>query len=120
MRKQDELVQLIHALTTNEKRYFKLFSRLQPGSKKHEQLFDELLKAEYGIEVQYDKYKDKEGIERHLTINHEAERIIFEKKMVTNIQKELTKYAVSKYKEREMNKIDNNLDDYIKSIDNNE
>ncbi len=81
---------------------------------------DELLKAEYGIEVQYDKYKDKEGIERHLTINHEAERIIFEKKMVTNIQKELTKYAVNKYKEREMTKIDNNLDDYIKSIDKNE
>lgn len=81
---------------------------------------DELLKAEYGIEVQYDKYKDKEGIERHLTINHEAERIIFEKKMVTNIQKELTKYAVTKYKEREMNKIDNNLDGYIKSINQNE
>lgn len=81
---------------------------------------DELLKAEYGIEVQYDKYKDKEGIERHLIINHEAERIIFEKKMVTNIQKELTKYAVNKYKEREMTKIDNNLDDYIKSIDKNE
>ncbi|WP_281336128.1 DUF4407 domain-containing protein [Flavobacterium eburneipallidum] len=81
---------------------------------------DELLKAEYGIEVQYDKYKDKEGIERHLTINHEAERIIFEKKMVTNIQKELTKYAVTKYKEREMRKIDDNLDGYIKSINPNE
>ncbi len=78
---------------------------------------DELLKADYGIEVQYDKYKDKEGIERHLTINHEAERIIFEKKMVTNIQKELTRYAVTKYKEREMKKIDDNLDDYIKGID---
>lgn len=77
---------------------------------------DELLKADYGIEVQYDKYKDKEGIERHLTINHEAERIIFEKRMVTNIQKELTKYAVTKYKEREMKKIDDNLDDYIKGI----
>lgn len=81
---------------------------------------DELLKAEYGIEVQYDKYKDKEGIERHLTINHEAERIIFEKRMVTNIQKELTKYAITKYKEREMKKIDSNLDNYIKSIDKNE
>ena len=77
---------------------------------------DELMKADYGIEVQYDKYKDKEGIERHLTINHEAERIIFEKKMVTNIQKELTKYAVQKYKEREMKKIDNDIDGYIKSI----
>ena len=74
---------------------------------------DELLKAEYGIEVQYDKYKDKEGIERHLTINHEAERIIYEKMMVTNIQKELTAYAVQKYKEREMKKIDDNPGDYI-------
>jgi hypothetical protein len=78
---------------------------------------DEMLKAVYGIEVQYDKYKDKEGIERHLTINHEAERIIFEKKMVTNIQKELTKYASTKYKEREMKKIDDNLDDYINGIE---
>jgi hypothetical protein len=78
---------------------------------------DELLKADYGIEVQYDKYKDKEGVERHLTINHEAERIIFEKKMVTSIQKELTKYALTKYNEREKKKIDDNLDDYIKSID---
>jgi len=78
---------------------------------------DELLKAEYGIEVQYDKYKDKEGIERHLTINHEAERIIYEKMMVTNIQKELTAYAVQKYKEREMKKIDDNPGDYIKPIE---
>ena len=81
---------------------------------------DELMKAEYGIEVQYDKYKDKEGIERHLTINHEAERIIFEKKMITNIQKELTKYAVTKYKEREMKKIDTDIDGYIKTINLNE
>lgn len=78
---------------------------------------DEMLKADYGIEVQYDKYKDKEGVERHLTINHEAEKIIFEKKMVTNIQKELTEYAVLKYKEREKKKIDDNLDDYIKGIE---
>jgi hypothetical protein len=78
---------------------------------------DELLKAEYGIEVQYDKYKDKEGVERHLTINHEAERIIFEKKMVTNIQKELTEYAIQKYKEKEMKKIDENPGDYIKSVE---
>jgi hypothetical protein len=77
---------------------------------------DELLKAEYGIEVQYDKYKNKEGVERHLTINHEAERIIYEKMMVTNIQKELTAYAAQKYKEREMKKIDENPDDYIKPI----
>jgi hypothetical protein len=80
---------------------------------------DELLKADHGIEVKYDYYTDKEGVEKHLTVNHEAERILLEKIMVTEIQKELTKYAVEKYKEREKSKIDNNLDSYIKTIDKN-
>ncbi|RTY99951.1 DUF4407 domain-containing protein [Flavobacterium sp. RSP49] len=77
---------------------------------------DELIKAEYGIEVKYDYYKDKQGVEKHLTVNHEAERLIFEKIEVTKIQRELTEYAVQKYKEREMKKIDENLDEYIKTI----
>lgn len=77
---------------------------------------DELIKAQYGIEVKYDYYKDKEGVERHLTINHEAEKLIFEKIKVSEIQRKLTKYAVQKYKEREKKKIDDNLDDYIKTI----
>ncbi|PIF63662.1 DUF4407 domain-containing protein [Flavobacterium sp. 11] len=77
---------------------------------------DELIKAEYGIEVKYDYYKDKQGVEKHLTVNHEAERLIFEKIEVTKIQKELTEYAVQKYKEREMKKIDENLEEYIKTI----
>ncbi|QBN17800.1 DUF4407 domain-containing protein [Flavobacterium nackdongense] len=81
---------------------------------------DELIKADYGIEVKYDYYKDKQGIEKHLTINHEAEKLIYEKIKVTEIQKELTDYAIQKYKEREKKKIDENLDTYIKSIDKNE
>jgi len=81
---------------------------------------DELIKAEYGIEVKYDYYKDKQGVEKHLVINHEAEKLIFEKMKVTEIQKELTEYAVKKYKEREMKKIDENLDAYINSIEKNE
>lgn len=81
---------------------------------------DDLIKAEKGIEIQYDFYKDKEGIERHLVINHEAKRLIYEKIKLTEIQKELTDYAVGKYKEREMSKIDENLEDYIKPIQNEE
>lgn len=77
---------------------------------------DELIKAENGIEVRYDYYKDKQGIERHLIINHEADKLIFEKIKVSEIQRELTEYAVSKYKEQELKKIDNNLEDYIKNI----
>jgi len=77
---------------------------------------DDLIRAENGIEVRYDYYKDKEGVERHLIINHEAEKMIFEKIKVTEIQKELTEYAIAKYKEREKEKIDTNLDEYIKKI----
>jgi hypothetical protein len=81
---------------------------------------DELMLAQNGIEVKYDYYKDKEGIERHLIINHEAEKLIFEKIKLTEIQKELTTYAVDKYKDKEKQKIDNNLDSYVKSIEPNE
>jgi hypothetical protein len=77
---------------------------------------DDLMKAEYGIEVKYDYYQDKKGIERHLVINHEAERVIYEKIKTTDIQKELTDYALNKYKDREKKKIDENLDNYIKGI----
>lgn len=80
---------------------------------------DELIKAENGIQIQYDYYKEKSGIERHLIINHEANKLIFEKMKVSEIQKELTTYAVQKYKEREQQKIDDNLDDYISSINSN-
>lgn len=81
---------------------------------------DDLILAENGIEVRYDFYKDKEGVERHLVINHEAERLVYEKIKVTEIQKELTEYAISKYKESEKKKIDANLDEYIKKINPNE
>lgn len=81
---------------------------------------DELIKAEYGIEVKYDYYKDKQGVEKHLVVNHEAERLIFEKIQVSEIQKELTEYAVQAYKARERKNIDENLDQYIKTINSNE
>jgi hypothetical protein len=81
---------------------------------------DELIKAENGIEVRYDYYKDKEGQERHLIINHEAERMIYEKIKVTDIQKELADYAIEQYKQKEKKKIDENLDDYIKNINKDE
>jgi hypothetical protein len=77
---------------------------------------DELIKAANGIEVRYDYYKDKEGLERHLIINHEAHKLIYEKMKVTDIQKQLTDYAIHQYMEREKRKIDANPDEYIKSV----
>ncbi|MEO7482308.1 MAG: DUF4407 domain-containing protein [Ferruginibacter sp.] len=74
----------------------------------------ELIKAENGIEVRYDYYKDKLGQERHLTINHQAERLIYEKIKATDAQKELVDYAIEKYCEAQKKKIDDNPDDFIK------
>jgi hypothetical protein len=76
---------------------------------------DDLIRAENGIEIKFDYYKDKTGVERHLTIHHEAERMIYEKIKLTQVQKELTDYAVDKYKDQEKAKIDNNLDQFIKN-----
>lgn len=77
---------------------------------------DELIKAENGIEVRYDYYKDKLGQEKHLVINHEPDKMIYEKIKVTEIQKELTDYATLRYKDREKKNMDANLDQYIMNI----
>lgn len=42
LRKQDSLLFLIQSLTPNERRYFKLYSNIQPGDKNYLQLFDAL------------------------------------------------------------------------------
>ncbi len=77
---------------------------------------DELIKAESGIEVRYDYYKDNVGQEKHLVIHHQAQKLIYEKMKMTEIQKELTDFAIEEYKKREKKNIEENLDDYIKSI----
>lgn len=73
----------------------------------------ELIKAENGIEVRYDYYKDKKGQERHLVIHHEVERLIYEKIKATEAQKSLIDHAVDKYISEQKIKIDANPGEYI-------
>ncbi len=77
---------------------------------------DDLIKTHHGIEVRYDYYKDKEGLERHLVIHHDAQNQMYEKLKISRIQKELTEYALELYKQREKEKINENLDDYIQKM----
>lgn len=77
---------------------------------------DDLIKTHHGIEVRYDYYKDKEGLERHLVIHHDAQNQMFEKLKISRIQKELTEYALELYKQREKEKINENLDEYIQKM----
>jgi hypothetical protein len=76
----------------------------------------ELIKAENGIEVRYDYYKDKKGQERHLVIHHQAERLIHEKAKAAEAQKELIDYAVLKYIEQQKGKMDENPDHFIQQL----
>ena len=76
----------------------------------------ELIKAENGIEVRYDYYKDKKGQERHLVIHHQAERLIYEKVKAAEAQKELIDYAIKKYIEQQKGRMDENPDTFVKQL----
>lgn len=58
----------------------------------------DLLKAEEGIQIKYDYYKDKEGQERNLVINHKAKSKINEKMALIKAQTELSDYIIEKWK----------------------
>ncbi len=73
----------------------------------------ELLKADEGIQIKYDYYKDKQGQERNLIINHKANQKIDEKMSLIKAQTELSDFIIEKWKDKEKKSIDNNLDDYI-------
>lgn len=75
----------------------------------------ELIKAEQGIYIQYNYHKDKNGQERDLIKHLESEKLLLEKKELLKAQEELTQYAISKYKEDMMKKIDENPELFIKS-----
>ncbi|MBT9190406.1 DUF4407 domain-containing protein [Zobellia russellii] len=76
----------------------------------------ELLKAEDGIQIKYDYYKDKEGQERDLIISHQAQRKIDEKIALMKAQTELSDYVIERWKEKEKKKIDENIENYISQI----
>ena len=73
----------------------------------------ELLKAEDGIQIKYDYYKDKEGQERNLIISHTAQRKIDEKIALMKAQTELSDYIIERWKEKEKKNIDENIGHYI-------
>jgi hypothetical protein len=72
-----------------------------------------LLKAEDGIQIKYDYYKDKEGQERDLVISHKARRKIDEKIALIKAQSELSDYIIERWKEKEKKNIDENIEHYI-------
>lgn len=79
-----------------------------------EENIKELMKAEEGILVEYNYYKDKKGQERDLVILYAKEKLNAERKALLNAQKELTEHAVSRYTENMKQKIDADPEAYIR------
>ena len=73
----------------------------------------ELAKAEAGIEVVYDFYTDKEGMEKHKIINHAAELKRKEKMALIQAQEELNNEIIDAWKKKKKEQIQNNPDDFI-------
>lgn len=73
----------------------------------------DLMRAEQGIEVQYDYYKDEKGHQRNLVIHHTAKKLMAERIKLIEAQTELNELVVEKWKEKERNNISENPDEYI-------
>ena len=74
-----------------------------------------LMKAEQGIEVKYDFYKDKEGVQRDLVINHQSEKLIREKVKLLQTQADLNEIVLDEWKKKESQNIKKDPSNYIDS-----
>jgi hypothetical protein len=74
-----------------------------------------LIKAERGIEIKYDFYKDKEGVQRDLVINHQSENLIREKVKLLQTQADLNEIVLDEWKSKETTNIKKDPSKYIDS-----
>jgi hypothetical protein len=72
-----------------------------------------LQRADLGIEVKYNYYKDKEGVQRNHVIYHQADKISAEKIKILQTQTELNDFIIDKWKDDEKKQISKNPEDYI-------
>jgi hypothetical protein len=73
----------------------------------------ELARAEAGIEIEYDFYKDKEGMEAHKVVNHAADVKRRERINMLKAQNELNEQIIESWKQRKLEDIKQNPDKYI-------
>lgn len=72
-----------------------------------------LARAEKGIEIKHDFYKDKKGVHRDLIINHQSQKLLKEKIKLLQAQAELNEVVVESWKTKEIKNIQQNPEDYI-------
>ena len=74
-----------------------------------------LIKAEQGIEIKYDFFNDKEGVQRDLVINHQSEKLIREKIKLLQTQTDLNEIVLEEWKSKEVANIKKDPSKYIDS-----
>lgn len=94
--------------------FFKLMLTKTPYDYFEENI-KELMKAEEGILIEHNYYKDKKGQERDLVIQFAKEKLSAERKALLKAQKELTDHAVARYTEDMKRRIDENPEAYIQA-----
>ena len=72
-----------------------------------------LQRADLGIEVKYDYYEDREGVQRNLVVYHQANKLLAEKIKLAQTQTELNDFIIDKWKDAEKKNISKNPGDFI-------
>jgi hypothetical protein len=78
-----------------------------------EENIKELIKAENGIEIQYNFYQDKEGHEKDKVTQHQVIRLLKEKLLILEAQSELSDKALRAWKEKKVEEVIKNPGEYV-------
>ncbi|WP_315825063.1 hypothetical protein [Paraflavitalea speifideaquila] len=78
-----------------------------------EENIKELIKADNGIEIQYNYYQDKEGHERDKIVHHQVIRLLKEKIKLLETQSQLSDTALEQWKEKKKEHIRENPDQFV-------
>jgi hypothetical protein len=92
--------------------FFKLMLIKSPYDYMEENI-KELIKAENGIEIQYNYYQDREGHEKDKIVQHQVIRLLKEKIALLEAQSELSAEALSRWKESKKEDIRKNPLDFV-------
>lgn len=85
-----------------------------------EENIKELIKAERGIEVQYNFYQgDKEGHERDKVVQHEVIRLLKEKIQILQSQSDISEQAIKSWRDKKMQDVAANPENYVTDTDTN-
>jgi hypothetical protein len=92
--------------------FFKLMLIKSPYDYMEENI-KELIKAENGIEIQYNYYQDKQGHERDKIVQHQVIRLLKEKIALLEAQSQLSETALERWKEKKKESIRDNPDLFV-------